>query len=164
MSEEDGLQIKEGRLVRAFSWCLVLSLVIIFSLYPIASRNLGYLAGPILLTLALAPLAVLKVYNEPLASVGADIAFGAFDTGFMTIAALAGASFAGILGAVVGAGAGDAITDAWAGLIEGRVASWLRERGIDEARKPFSTSMGKMSGCLLGAGVTVSLASFLGFF
>ncbi|KXA89665.1 hypothetical protein AKJ62_02635 [candidate division MSBL1 archaeon SCGC-AAA259D14] len=136
----------------------------IAGLYPIASRELTFLAGPVLLVLGLAPLAVLKINNESLTSVGADIAFGAFDTGFMTIATLVGATFAGILGAVIGAGAGDAITDAWAGLIEGKVASWLRKRGIDEARRPFKTSMGKMSGCLLGAGVTVSFASIIGIF
>ncbi|KXA99450.1 hypothetical protein AKJ40_03100 [candidate division MSBL1 archaeon SCGC-AAA259M10] len=151
-------------MVRAFAWCLVLTLVIVFSVYPIASRELTGLAGPVLLVLGLAPLAVLKLNNGSLASVVADIAFGAFDTGFMTIAILLGATFAGILGAVIGAGAGDAITDAWAGLIEGKVAVWLRKRGIDEARRPFTTSMGKMSGCLLGAGVTVSFASLNGIF
>jgi len=153
---------KEDNLVRAFTWCLVLSLVIIFSIYPIASKDLVSWAGPVLLALGLAPLAVLKIHGKQLATVGADIAFGAFDTGFMTVTSLAGASFAGVLGAVVGAGAGDAITDAWGGLIEGKVATWLRKRGIEEARKPFPTSMGKMSGCLFGAGVTITIAGLLG--
>lgn len=143
---------------------MVLTLVVIFSVYPVTSRNLTGLAGPVLIILGLLPLAVLRGNNKSIASVGADIAFGAFDTGFMTVAALLGATFAGVLGAVIGAGAGDAITDAWAGLIEGKIASWLRERGIEEARKPFSTSMGKMSGCLLGGGVTVSMASMVGAF
>lgn len=162
MSKENREKSKESSLVRAFTWCLVLSLVIIFSIYPITSKDLVSLAGPVLLGLGLAPLAALKFYSKSLASVGADVAFGAFDTGFMTVTSLAGASFAGVLGAVVGAGAGDAITDAWGGLIEGKVASWLREKGIEEARKPFPTSMGKMSGCLFGAGVTITLAGLLG--
>ncbi|KXB02450.1 hypothetical protein AKJ45_03515 [candidate division MSBL1 archaeon SCGC-AAA261F19] len=162
MRERKTTMAKDSGMLRAFAWCTVLTVVVIFSAYNVTSRNLTFLAGPLLIGLGLLPLAVLKGLGQRLASVGADVAFGAFDTGFMTVAALAGATFAGILGAVVGAGAGDAITDAWAGLIEGKVASWLRDKGIDEARRPFNTSMGKMSGCLLGAGVTVSLASLIG--
>lgn len=156
-----GLAEGEG-VTRAFAWCTVLTLIIIFSLYPVATRNWTHLAGPVLLGLGLVPLGVVKVSGRALLSVGADVAFGIFDTAFMTIGALIGATFAGILGAVVGAGAGDAVTDAWAGLVEGKIATWLRQRGIDEARRPLSTSMGKMSGCLLGAGITVSFAAVIG--
>ena len=64
------------------------------------------------------------------------IVFGAIDTGFLGVAALIGASFAGILGAIVGGAAGDAITDGFAGLFEGKMAEYLRKHGIKEARLP----------------------------
>ena len=68
-----------------------------------------------------------------------------------------GANFAGVLGAIVGGAAGDAITDGFAGLWEGRVAQYLRKHGIREARTPLSTSMGKMVGCFLGIGTLLTL-------
>ncbi|MFP3909403.1 MAG: hypothetical protein ACLFVX_06045, partial [Archaeoglobaceae archaeon] len=95
---------------------------------------------------------------------GADIVFGAVDTGVLGVAALIGASFAGVLGAIVGGAIGDAITDGLAGIFEGRVAEYLRARGIEEARTPLTSSMGKMSGCLIGVGITLTVAwSVLGF-
>ena len=57
------------------------------------------------------------------------IVFGAIDTGFLGVAALIGASFAGILGAIVGGAAGDAITDGFAGLLEGM---WKRTSKREE--------------------------------
>lgn len=63
-----------------------------------------------------------------------------------------------MLGAVVGGVVGDSITDGLAGLFEGRVAEYLRKHGIEEARTPLSSSMGKMSGCLIGAGITLTIA------
>lgn len=81
----------------------------------------------------------------------------------MGIAVLIGASFAGVLGAIVGGAIGDAITDGLAGIFEGRVAEHLRAHGIEEARTPLSSSMGKMSGCLIGVGITLTVAwSILG--
>lgn len=89
--------------------------------------------------------------------------FGAIDTGLLGIAALIGANFAGVLGAVIGGAVGDAITDGFAGIFEGKTAEFLRRHGIEEARTPLSSSMGKMSGCLLGVGIVLTIAwSILG--
>ena len=74
------------------------------------------------------------------------------------MAALIGANFAGILGAIVGGAVGDSITDGYAGLFEGKMATYLRKHGIDEARTPLSSSMGKMSGCLIGVGIVLTIA------
>lgn len=62
-----------------------------------------------------------------------------------------------MLGAIVGGAVGDAITDGLAGLLEGRIAEYLRKHGIEEARTPLSSSMGKMSGCLIGIGITLTI-------
>ncbi len=91
-------------------------------------------------------------------TVAADIVFGTIDTGILGIAALIGASFAGVLGAIVGGAAGDAITDAFAGLFKGKVAEVLKRRGIEQARTPLGSSMGKMSGCLFGIGIVLTIA------
>jgi len=87
---------------------------------------------------------------------GADIIFGTIDTEILAIAALVGANFAGVLGAIVGGSVGDSITDGFAGLFEGRMAEYLRKLGIEESRTPLSSSMGKMSGCLIGVGIVLT--------
>ena len=74
------------------------------------------------------------------------------------IAALVGARYGGILGAIVGGAVGDAITDGFAGVFEGKVSEFLRRHGIDEARTPMSSSMGKLSDCLIGVGITLAIA------
>lgn len=116
------------------------------------------LIGPILIGLGFLPWIPLKISGRSIKSTGADIIFGIIDTGILGVAALIGANFAGVLGAIVGGAVGDAITDAIAGLFEGKVAEALRRYGIEEARTPLSSSMGKMSGCLIGIGITLTIA------
>ncbi len=120
--------------------------------------------GPVIILLGMVPWIPLKISGRTIKSTGADIVFGAIDTSFLGIAALIGANFAGVLGAVVGGAVGDSITDGFAGLFEGRMAEYLRKRGIEEARTPLSASLGKMSGCLIGVGIVLTIAwSILGF-
>ncbi|HUT04618.1 MAG TPA: hypothetical protein VM163_12095 [bacterium] len=61
-------------------------------------------------------------------------------------------------GAIVGGAIGDAITDGFAGLFEGKVAESLRKRQIEETRTALSSSMDKMSGCLFGVGLVLTIA------
>ncbi len=116
------------------------------------------LIGPLLILVGLIPWLPIKLSGRAIRSTGADIVFGAVDTGILGVAALIGASFAGVLGAIVGGAIGDAITDGLAGIFEGSVAEHLRAHGIEEARTPLSSSMGKMSGCLMGVGITLTVA------
>ncbi len=131
---------------------IVLVSVISFVIYN------NRLIGPIIIILGFIPWIPLKLSGRTIKSTGADIIFGAIDTGFLGMAALIGANFAGILGAIVGGAVGDAITDGYAGLFEGKMAEHLRKHGIDEARTPLSSSMGKMSGCLIGVGIVLTIA------
>lgn len=62
--------------------------------------------------------------------------------------------FAAIAGGIIG----DALTDAVDGFFEGGAAEWLLGKGIEESREAVTLSLGKMSGCLLGAGLILSLA------
>lgn len=129
--------------------------------------NIGYdtrFVGPALLLLGFLPWVPIRLAGRSVRSTGADIIFGAVDTGFLAVAALIGAELGGIFGAVVGGLVGDAITDGLAGVFEGRAAEYLRLHNIHEERTPMSASMGKLSGCLLGAGTTLTVAwTILGF-
>jgi hypothetical protein len=148
-------------LIPALTCVTVISIIIISSIsFTIYHMRL---IGPVIIILGFIPWIPLRFFRRTIKSVGADIAFGAIDTGILGIAALVGASFAGVLGAIVGGAVGDAITDGFAGLGEGKVAQYLRKYGIEEARTPLSASMGKMSGCLLGVGFILTLVwSILG--
>jgi len=116
------------------------------------------LIGPAIILLGFIPWIPLRISGRTIRSTGADIVFGAIDTGILGVVALIGASFAGVLGAIVGGAVGDSITDGFAGLFEGRMAEYLRRHGIEESRTPLSSSMGKMSGCLIGVGIVLTIA------
>jgi hypothetical protein len=118
--------------------------------------------GPIVLALGFVPFAGLLLAKRRLTGAVPDMVFGALDTGLLVIPALWGGIAFGVAGAIPGGVIGDALTDAIAGFCEGSIAEWLRERGIEESREAVTTALGKMSGCLVGAGVVLSLALFLG--
>lgn len=134
----------------------IISLVIVSVIYYTIERKEAI--GPILIILGFLPWLPLYLAGRGVGSTVADIIYGIIDTGVLGVMALIGASLAGILGAIVGAAAGDAITDGFAGTFEGKVAEYLRKHGIEEARTPLSASMGKMSGCLFGIGITLTIA------
>jgi hypothetical protein len=136
--------------------CFIIISTIVVTSVSFAIQDIRII-GPVLIVLGFTPWVPLKIFGRRIKSVGADIIFGAIDTGILGIAALIGASFAGVLGAIVGGAVGDSISDGFAGLFEGRMAEYLREQGIDEARTPLASSMGKMSGCLMGIGITLTI-------
>ncbi len=118
--------------------------------------------GPIVLVLSVVPLGGLLLTRRPLVGAVPDFIFGALDTGLLTIPALWGGVLFGVAGAIAGGVIGDALTDGIAGFIEGGIAEWLREQGIEESREPVTTSLGKMTGCLLGGGLVLTIALMLG--
>jgi hypothetical protein len=150
------MKMKKEGVIPALTSLIILSIVVI-SVISFVIYN-ARLIGPIIVLLGFLPWIPLKIFGRTIKSTGADIIFGAIDTGILAVAALIGASFAGVLGAIVGGAVGDSITDGFAGLFEGKVAEYLRKHGIEEARTPLSSSLGKMSGCLIGAGITLTIA------
>jgi len=148
--------MKKQGLIPALTSVIIISIVII-SVISFTIYNTK-LIGPVIILLGFIPWIPLKISGRTIKSTGADIVFGAIDTGFLGIAALIGASFAGVLGAIIGGAVGDSITDGFAGLFEGRIAENLRKHGIEESRTPLSSSMGKMSGCLIGVGIVLTIA------
>lgn len=135
---------------------IILTTIIISVLWFILERT--RIIGPTLIAIGLIALIPIVVSGRTVKSAGADIIFGMVDTGLLGLAALIGARYGGILGAIVGGAVGDAITDGFAGIFEGKVSEFLRKHGIDEARTPMSASMGKLSGCLIGVGITLTIA------
>lgn len=118
--------------------------------------------GPVVLGLAIFPILGLLIARRSITGAVPDIVFGALDTGLLTIPALWGGVLFGVAGAIAGGVIGDALTDAIAGFFEGSIAEWLRERGIEESREAVTTALGKMTGCLLGSGIVLSVALMLG--
>lgn len=146
---------KQG-LIPSLISIIALSIIMITVLWFILEKT--RIIGPILITFGLIAWIPIRISGRAIRSAGADIIFGMIDTGLLGVAALIGARYGGILGAIVGGAAGDAITDGFAGVFEGKVSEFLRKHGIDEARTPISASMGKMSGCLIGVGITLTIA------
>jgi len=89
--------------------------------------------------------------------VGPDIVFGIIDNGILAAMALLGGQVAGVEGAIIGGVVGNAITDGIAGLFEG----YWAELFVSEQRTVLGSAVGKMAGCLFGAGVVLVVASFL---
>jgi hypothetical protein len=118
--------------------------------------------GPVVLILGTIPVIGLVLSGRTLVGATPDLVFGAIDTGLLTIPALWGGYLFGVAGAIAGGVIGDALTDAIAGFFEGNIAEWLRAHGIVESREAVTSSLGKMAGCLFGAGVVLSIALTLG--
>lgn len=113
--------------------------------------------GLVLVLLGLLCLASLWLFSVRIRSVQPDILFGVIDNGILAIFALFGAEIAGVAGAIIGGAVGNAVTDGIAGLFEG----YWAERTLNSQRTVLGSAVGKMAGCLLGAGVVLALGGFL---
>ena len=114
--------------------------------------------GIIFIAIGLLHLAVLKLLGKEIKTALPDIIFGIIDNGVLVIGAIIGADFAGVLGAIVGGSAANAITDGFAGIFEGWTSEYLRRNHIKEKRTALGSALGKMAGCFFGAGIVLILA------
>ena len=120
-------------------------------------RNTGIL----IFSIGLLILFVIKVIlNRSIFTFLPDVVYGMVDTGSLVIFVYIGATFANIFGAVVSAVICDAITDSIGGGFEGKIDELLRNKSIDTSRTLLSSSIGKLSGCLIGGGIVLV---FLGY-
>lgn len=87
--------------------------------------------------------------------------FGLIDNGILAVLAVIGGKIAGMGGAIIGGTVGNAITDGIAGIFEGHMAEKLRKQNISEERTILGSAVGKMAGCLLGAGIVLVITSFI---
>lgn len=117
--------------------------------------------GWVVLSLGLFCLVSLEFFKISIKNVWPDIVFGLIDNGILAILAVIGGSIAGVAGAIIGGVVGNAITDGIAGVFEGHMAERLRESNISEARTMLGSSVGKMAGCLIGAGVVLIIVNLI---
>lgn len=134
----------------------------IVAIFGVVTLQYRFPIGPVVLLLTVIPVLGLIFARRPLKGSIPDLIFGALDTGLLTIPALWGGTLFGVAGAIAGGVIGDALTDGIAGFFEGGIAEWLRKKGIEEAREPVTTALGKMAGCLFGSGLVLSVALILG--
>ncbi|MEO7596972.1 MAG: hypothetical protein ABIS26_01030 [Candidatus Paceibacterota bacterium] len=132
--------------------CIVIFFVSTFFVYQL--KLIGY----VLIALAIICLLSLKLFKIKISSVMPDIIFGIIDNGILALMAVIGGEVAGVAGAVIGGVVGNAITDGIAGLFEGY---WAEAYSFSDKRTILGSAVGKMAGCLLGAGVVLAFASFL---
>jgi hypothetical protein len=132
--------------------CIVIFFTSTFFVYQ--TKLIGY----ILILLAILCLLSLKLFKIKISSVMPDVIFGVIDNGILALMAVIGGEIAGVAGAVIGGVVGNAITDGIAGLFEGYWAETIS----DNKRTIVGSAVGKMAGCLLGAGIVLMLASFVG--
>ncbi|MFA6526626.1 MAG: hypothetical protein WCT26_04420 [Candidatus Buchananbacteria bacterium] len=137
--------------------CLIVFVVSVFFV-----EN-AQLIGFILVGLSVLCIVSLIPFGIKVKSIQPDIMFGIIDNGILAIMAIVGGHFAGVAGAIIGGVVGNAITDAIAGIFEGYSAEKLRTNNINEERTIIKSAVGKMAGCLLGAGVVLIFSGLMRF-
>jgi hypothetical protein len=133
--------------------------VIIFAISTYFVYNAKFI-GWIIFGLGMLCLISLRFAKISVNQVWPDVIFGIIDNGILAVIAVIGGEVAGVAGAIIGGVVGNAITDGIAGIFEGEMAEKLRERKIAEERTMLGSAVGKMAGCLFGAGVVLIIANF----
>lgn len=141
----------------------IVTLCIIIAAVSVFFVNNARWMGVILIILAILCVLSLLPFKIKLRSIQPDIVFGLIDNGILAILAIFGGHFAGVTGAILGGVVGNAITDGIAGIFEGYSAEKLRLQLVSEERTMLKSAVGKMAGCLFGAGIVLEIANLLNF-
>jgi hypothetical protein len=141
---------KEFKFMKALGNFVMLSVIVIgISAYFMNNEKI---IGFAFIIVGFIGLGIIKLYKIKFRAVYPDMIFGVIDNGILIFAAVLGGRVGGVPGAIIGGAAGNTITDGIGGLFEGHIAEHQREFKIDNMRTALSTSLGKMVGCLFGAG------------
>ncbi|OIP56528.1 hypothetical protein COU24_01510 [Candidatus Kuenenbacteria bacterium CG10_big_fil_rev_8_21_14_0_10_39_14] len=141
----------------------ILTLCVVITAVSVFFVNNARWIGIVLIFLAILCVLSLIPFKIKLRSIQPDIVFGLIDNGVLAILAIFGGHFAGIAGAILGGVVGNAITDGIAGIFEGHSAEKLRLQLVPEERTMLKSAVGKMVGCLLGAGIVLAIANLVKF-
>lgn len=145
-------------------YLMIINIVVLCVLIGSISAFFVYnqkMIGFVLIILGIITLFSLKLFKIKMNSLWPDIIFGVIDNGILAVITLVSASLAGVFGAIIGGVVGNSITDGIAGIFEGYTAEKLRIKKINESRTILSAAVGKMAGCLFGAGIVLILAYLL---
>ena len=135
--------------------------IIIFTVSAVVIHKSNLFIGIILIFLSALCLSSLVLFKIKIRNVEPDILFGIIDNGILAILAIWGGEMAGVVGAVIGGVVGNSITDGIAGIFEGYWAERLRNKNINEERMVLGSAVGKMSGCLLAAGIVLIIVGLV---
>ena len=141
----------------------ILTLCVVIGAVSVFFVNNARWIGFVLIILALLCIVSLIPFKIKLRSIQPDIIFGLIDNGILAILAIFGGHFAGVTGAILGGVVGNAITDGIAGIFEGYSAEKLRIQLVPEERTMLKSAVGKMAGCLFGAGIVLVIANLINF-
>ncbi|NCN87129.1 hypothetical protein GW932_04810 [archaeon] len=151
----------KNTLLKALGILIVLSILVVGgSIYFIYDK---LWIGPAYIAIAFIGIFIAKIGGVEIKSIYADVVFGIIDNGVLIFTAILGGKFAGVAGAVLGGAAGNTITDGVGGLIEGKIAAKLKRDNYEGEKNSFTTMIGKVIGCLLGAGIGLILVWLFGF-
>lgn len=140
--------------LRAVTNLIILSIIVVAVSFYFVFNN--KLIGPAFLLMGVANIFFLKITKIKLKHIYPDLVFGFVDNGVLVFGVLLGGTFGGVPGAIIGGVAGNTITDATGGLFEGYVSEKLVKGKFEIKRTALSSSLGKMTGCLFGAGVSLT--------
>ncbi len=146
-------KVNKSSFVRALTSFIILSIIVFGVSYYFVSKN--GLIGIAFVILGFISLIALKLFKIKIKAVYPDLIFGAIDNGVLVFVAILGGLLAGVPGAIIGGAAGNTVTDGIGGLFEGHIAENQRKYKIKNMRTALSTSLGKMAGCLFGAGLAL---------
>lgn len=155
-----GVEInKEGLTTAIINIVLLTSIILLVSYFSVNNK---LIIGPVLIILGLITLAPVLLFKIPITILKGDILFGMIDNGILAFFALFGAELFGILGAIVGGLVGNSVTDGLAGVFEGYEWQKVKQLKIKDKRTALTVSIGKLTGCLFGAGIILTLIWSIG--
>lgn len=137
----------------------ILGLCVVIAAVTFMFMNHNQWIGPMLIVLGILCILSLLPFGVKIKSALPDVLFGVIDNGILAMMAIFGGHFGGIAGAVLGGVVGNAITDGIAGIFEGYIAEKFDRRDIANHRSMLKSAVGKIAGCLFGAGAVLAVAS-----
>lgn len=146
--------MKKRDLTTAIASIAILTIIILFVSYLSLNNKI---IGPVLILSGMITLIPIIFFKIPFATLKGDVIFGFIDNGILAIFAITGAELFGILGAIIGGLVGNSITDGIAGIFEGYEWQKLKETKIKKERTALTVAIGKLAGCLFGAGIILTL-------
>ncbi len=144
-----------------FSVVDILGLCVVVAAVTLAFVNHDQWMGFVLIALGIVCIFSLLPFGIKLKSTVPDVLFGIIDNGILAVMAIFGGHFGGIAGAILGGVVGNAITDGIAGIFEGYIAEKFDGQDVANHRSMLKSAVGKMAGCLLGAGTVLAVVSLL---
>ena len=155
-------ELKKHFIKSILSLVLISIIVVAVSSYFIFDSKL---IGPVFLIMGFFVLLFMKIRKIKFRFFYPDFVFGFIDNGILVFAAIIGGAYGGVIGAIIGGVTGNTITDGIGGFFEGYIAEKQHEQKLPESkRKMFTSSLGKIAGCLVGAGIGLIVVYFISLF